>query len=881
MASPPTHEHARLEDDRLAKVNWRKWGTYVSLRQWGTVREDYSADGDAWNYLPHDHARSRAYRWGEDAIAGWCDNLQSLCLGISLWNGKDPILKERLFGLTNTEGNHGEDVKEVWEHMEALPSGAYAKFRYRYPQCEFPYAQLVEENRKRGREQDEYELTDTNAFAEQRYFDVFVEYAKEDADSVVMRIEALNCGPDAADLWLIPQAWLRNTWSWDEGAPRPRLRSTAGGVAVSHENLPAITIQCEPNTELLFCENETNAVRHWGEARGARTFKDGFHDTIIKSNHDATVLDEGSKCAFVRRTRLPSGGKSVMFVRLALTKNSQHALSLPACEAVVSKRRTECDEFWRHISKGCTDPDEMLVQRRAGAGLLWSRQYYRYDVARWLEGDPTQPAPPPQRRHGRNSHWQHFDAECILSMPDKWEYPWHAAWDLAFHCIALAHIDVEDAKRQLVWLSGERSMHASGAMPAYEWTFSDVNPPVHAWAAHKVFTIEEQQKGVGDNRFLRQVFLRLLINFTWWVNRKDEFGHNIFDGGFLGLDNIGVFDRSAPLPDGITLRQADATSWMAMYALNMMRIAITLGQNDDVYEDIASKFFEHFLQIAAAMADMGGTGDGLWDETDGAYYDQLRMPDGSTVPLRIPSIVGLIPLFAVEVLEPEQLHNMPHFQARVEDYLARHPKAASLVSRWQEPGRGERRLFSVLRGHRMKRLLRRALDEQWFLSNFGIRSMSRTLEDQPFVLTANGHSWSVKYEPGESRTDSFGGNSNWRGPVWFPFNFLFVESLLRFHRYYGDDFLVECPVGSGQMISLEGAANLVAERLRSLFTPDSTGSRPCMGANSTVMSDPRFRELVLFHEYFHGDTGKGCGAQAQTGWTALVATIGNLRWVVK
>ena len=877
MNAAGTAEGKRLEDDRLGKVNWRRWGTYVSDRQWGTVREDYSADGSAWDFFPHDHARSRAYRWGEDAIAGWCDDRQLLCLGLAVWNGRDPIIKERLFGLNNREGNHGEDVKELYYHLDALPTSAYSRFLYKYPQREYPYSDLLRVNGDRTKLEPEYELSDTGIFEDDRYFDLQVEFAKGGPDEVLMRIEAFNRGPEDADLWIIPQAWFRNTWAFAPGATRPTIARRDAGLAISHPELPPMWLVAEDEHEALFCENETNAVRHFGHSRAGRTFKDGIHERLIHGAADAcNAAAKGSKCALVHRRRISAGSSAVVIVRLVADRRGTPAIDGPAAAgaaALLHVRRGEADEFWEAHQVNVADPDERRVQRQAWAGLLWSRQWYCFDVRRWLHGDEGLPPPPPQRLHGRNSGWGHLKNSGIISMPDTWEYPWYAAWDLAFHCVCFADFDPEFAKAQLLILVGEDSMHPDGALPAYEWAFDDANPPVHAWAAQHIYAIDAAQRGEGDHDFLCRVFNRLLLNFTWWVNRKDADGRNVFEGGFLGLDNIGIFDRSAALPTGGRLQQADATSWMAMYALNMMRLACILAEHDHVYEDMAIKFFRHFLDIAQAIADFGATGEGLWDERDEFYYDRLRLPDGTATPLRIQSIVGLIPIFAVEVVQPEQLGRMSRFKAALEEVLRDRPDLAALVSHWNEAGRGEVRLFSLLRGHRLVALLRRALDEAEFLAPYGIRSMSKRLDAEPYIFWAGGRSFSVRYESAESQTGSFGGNSNWRGPIWMPINYLLIESLFRFHRYYGDEFRVECPAGSGQQLTLRQVAIHLAGRLRGLFARDAAGLRPFLGPPSKQQSGAAFRDLPLFHEYFDGDNGHGCGAAHQTGWTALIARL--------
>jgi Mannosylglycerate hydrolase MGH1-like glycoside hydrolase domain/Glycosyl hydrolase family 63 C-terminal domain len=867
-------EQLRLQEAREQKVRWRKWGPYLSERQWGTVREDYSANGDAWDFFPHDHARSRAYRWGEDGIAGICDDKQRLCLALALWNGRDPILKERLFGLTNSEGNHGEDVKELYYYLDATPTHSYLKMLYKYPQREFPYDQLVDENHRRARDKPEYELLDTGIFDDDRYFDVFVEYAKAAADDLLMLVTIHNRGPEASEIHVLPQLWFRNVWSWGRG-DRPSMALTAEGTLQAvHAVLGRYVLHADGAPTLLFCDNETNSQRLFGLNGVQGHFKDAFHDFVIHGLHDAVnPARTGTKAAVYYRLPVPAGGSCLLRLRLT---NDPQAAPFAAFDRILQERRADADAFYDELQNGLDDPDSRRIQRQAFAGMIWSKQSYHYDVPEWLNGDPGQPPPPPARRHGRNRDWLHVNNADVISMPDKWEYPWYAAWDLAFHCIPFALIDAEFAKNQLVLLTREWYMHANGQLPAYEWEFGDVNPPVHAWASWRVFQIDRKRHGgCGDLAFLERVFHKLMLNFTWWVNRKDLQGRNIFQGGFLGLDNIGVFDRSRPLPTGGSINQADGTSWMAMYCLNLMRIALELALHNHVYEDIATKFFEHFLQIAEAMNNIGGDGDGvgLWDEEDQFYYDQLNLPDGRMETLKARSMIGLIPLFAVEILEPELIKQMPGFNRRLTWFLKYRPDLAQLVSRWEEPGRGERRLLSLLRGHRMKMLLKRMLDETEFLSDFGVRSMSKVHRDRPYVFRTLGQDLSVKYEPAESTSGMFGGNSNWRGPIWFPVNFLIIESLQKFHHYYGDDFKIECPTGSGQFVTICQVANELATRLTRLFRRDEHGRRAVFGDNAKLQSDAHFRDYLPFYEYFHGDNGRGVGAAHQTGWTGLIAKL--------
>jgi hypothetical protein len=865
-----TAEGARLA--AIAKgVPWRRWGPYLSERQWGTVREDYSANGDAWNYLPHDHARSRAYRWGEDGIAGFGDDELRICLGLALWNGRDPILKERLFGLTNPEGNHGEDVKEVYYYLDGTPTHSYMRMLYKYPQAAFPYAQLIEENRRRGRELPEFELPDTGIFAEGRYFDVEIEYAKADPDDILMQITVRNRAPEPALIHILPQVWVRNTWSWDADAMRPRLLARGQAISIDHPALPPLRVVCDGVPEFLFCDNETNARRLWGIEAGGY-FKDGINDYVVNGDRQAVNPARlGTKAALHYREELSAGATTRVRLRLGLDTAPD---GFKDFDAILAKRRAEADEYYAALQAGLDDPDLRHVQRQAIAGLLWNKQFYYYDIPAWLDGDPLPPPPPAERKQGRNADWRHLNNADIISMPDKWEYPWYAAWDLAFHAVVLAGIDPRYAKHQLLLLTRDWYMHPNGQFPAYEWAFDDVNPPVHAWATWRVYEIDRHHNaGRADRAFLERMFHRLMLNFTWWVNRKDVEGRNIFQGGFLGLDNIGIFDRSAALPAGGTINQSDGTAWMAMYTLNLMRIALELALEDAVYEDIASKFFEHFLYIAAAMTNIGGDGIGLWDEADEFYYDVLHLPGGARIPLRLRSMVGLIPLCAVEVLDASVFARLPGFTRRTRWFLEHRPQLARLVSRWHDPNAGDQHLLSLLRGHRMKRLLGRMLDETEFLSDYGVRSLSKFYEKNPYVFEHAGDQISVSYIPGESRSGLFGGNSNWRGPIWFPVNYLLIESLQRFHCYYGDEFKVECPVGSGKLLHLREVATELARRLCRLFLPDANGFRPCLGRSSIEQADPEFRDHLLFYEYFDGDTGRGLGAAHQTGWTALVALL--------
>ncbi|MGA2189251.1 MAG: glucosidase [Steroidobacteraceae bacterium] len=865
-------ERERLLANVPGRDGWQHWGPYLSERQWGTVREDYSAGGTAWEYLPHDHARSRAYRWGEDGIAGVSDAEQLVCLSLALWNGADHILKERLFGLTNAEGNHGEDVKEHYFYLDATPTHSYLKMLYKYPQRAFPYADLVTENARRDTDAPEYELNDTGVFADNRYFDVFVEYAQGEPGDLLMKITAWNRGPEAAPLHLIPQLVLRNTWSWEPGTVKPVLRAVDdGSIGIEPAGLGMTRLYFEGNAEVLFTENESNAPRLWNYG-GPGYFKDGFHEHIVDSRHDrVNPAKIGTKAGAWHRAIIPSGGN--IELRLRLSRRIRQT-PFDDFEQCLDLRRTEADAFYAALQKDMVSADERMVQRQAFAGMIWNKQFYHWDIPRWLAGDPGQLPPPPERKHGRNSEWVHLNNADVVSMPDKWEYPWYASWDLAFHCIPLALIDAEFAKHQLVLLTREWFMHPNGQIPAYEWALSDVNPPVHGWAAWRVYQIDRKQNGgSGDLEFLERVFHKLMLNFTWWVNQKDKSGKNIFQGGFLGLDNIGLFDRSAKLPTGGFLNQSDGTSWMAMYALNLMRIALELAEHNHVYEDIASKFFEHFLGIAQAMSSMYNDDNGLWDEKDQFFYDVLNLPDDVKVRLRIRSMVGLIPLFAVETLEPELLERLPGFHKRLEWFLAHRPDLAKLVSHWRSPGRGQRRLLSLLRGHRMKQLLRRMLDESEFLSDYGVRALSRAHRDRPYVLRFDGNDLTVRYASAESDSRQFGGNSNWRGPVWFPVNFLIIESLQKFHHYYGDDFKIECPTGSGVFLTIAEAANELSRRLSRLFLRDASGNRPVLRQYPQMQSDPYYRDYIPFYEFFDGDNGRGAGASHQTGWTGLIAKL--------
>jgi hypothetical protein len=878
-SSPNNPEEERLIEAREGQAPWKLWGPYLSERQWGTVREDYSAGGTAWDYFSHDTARSRAYRWGEDGIAGISDDQQRLCFSIALWNGQDPILKERLFGLTNSEGNHGEDVKEMYYYVDATPTHSYLKMLYKYPQREFPYSELVDENRRRGKYEPEFELLDTGAFSGNQYFDVFVEYAKAGPEDLLVRITAHNRADHESRLHVLPQLWFRNTWSWGYGASKPNLSAqNENCIVVHHPELPEYHLYADDDPLFLFCENETNTQRLYGRnGTGAHYYKDAFHEYVVSGKAGAVNPEKlGTKAAAYYLCDVPAHGCVELRLRLSAPA---HREPFGDFDDLFGARLQDAHEFYETLQKDLHCCDARLVQRQALAGMIWSKQFFYYDVAQWVSGDPAGPPPPAERRYGRNREWMHLNNAEIVSMPDKWEYPWYAAWDLAFHTVSFALIDPGFAKEQLVRMTREWYMHPNGQLPAYEWAFGDVNPPVHGWAAWRVFQMDRKNRQrqdpgyPGDLEFLECVFHKLMLNFTWWVNRKDAEGRNIFQGGFLGLDNIGVFDRSAPLPTGGYINQSDGTSWMAMYCLNLMRIALELAQHNRVYENIATKFFEHFLHIAQAMTNIGDKGIGLWNDEDGFFYDVLNLPSGEMVPLKVRSMVGLIPLFAVETIEPELLEKTPEFARRLKWFLNYRPDLVALVSRWHEPGTGERRLLSLLRGSRMKKLLGRMLDESEFLSDYGVRAISRRHESAPYTFSWNGGSMSVAYEPGESRSGLFGGNSNWRGPVWMPLNFLLIESLQKFHHYYGDDFKVECPAGSGIYLTIDQVAAELSRRLSRLFLRGENGARPFQGDSALQKDDPNFRDLILFYEYFHGDTGRGTGASHQTGWTGLVAKL--------
>ena len=900
-----TREDQRLEETRTRKKYWKRWGPYLSERQWGTVREDYSPYGTAWEYFPHDHARSRAYRWGEDGIGGISDRHQMICFSLAMWNGRDPILKERLFGLTGHQGNHGEDVKEYYFYLDSTPTHSYMQMLYKYPQVEFPYEALVAENGRRDRTKPEFELMDTGVFAENRYFDVFVEYAKADVEDILIKIIVVNRGPETATLHLLPSLWFRNTWSWGKDDRRPIIRKTDGlqncqCVEVQHWQYGKRWLLCAGQPQLLFTENQTDYERIFNVKNPTPFVKDAFHEYLIHKNQGAVNPQQiGTKMAAYYPLALGSGDSTTLKLRLtdmnpwdATNSNSKKVGALPSpahsgsheevpgandfgtgFDQLFELRQKEADDFYASRVPKDISEDARSVMRQALSGMLWSNQFYHYDVLTWLSGDPGQPPPPEERWNGRNKDWTQLYNDDIVSMPDKWEYPWYAAWDLAFHCVSLAIIDPDFAKDQLVLLLREWYMNPNGQLPAYEWAFSDVNPPVHAWAAWRVYKIERRVRGVADRAFLEKVFHKLLLNFTWWVNRKDPDGSNIFQGGFLGLDNIGVFDRSAPLPTGGHLEQSDGTSWMGMYCLNMLAIALELAKEDPAYEDIASKFFEHFVYIAHAMNNFGSRAKSLWDEEDGFYYDVLHLPSGEDHFLKVRSMVGLIPLFAVETLEPEVIDKLPGFKRRMQWFIDNHPDVPDHIDMSQRSPRGTRLLLSLVSKKQLGRVLSRMLDESEFLSPYGIRALSRYHQDHPYELRCNGTVNRVDYEPAESATGTFGGNSNWRGPIWFPVNYLLVESLQKYHHYYGEDFKLPFPTASNNQANLWQVAAEISRRLTHIFLRDDEGRRPVYGQTEVFQSDPHWRDLVLFYEFFHGDNGAGLGANHQTGWTGLVAKM--------
>jgi len=881
-------EQKRLNEAQTSGVPWKRWGPYLSERQWGTVREDYSESGDAWNYFTHDQARSRAYRWGEDGLGGISDDRQTLCFALALWNGRDPILKERMFGLANSEGNHGEDVKEYYFYVDSTPTHSYMKYLYKYPQAAYPYRDIVETNRNRGKHEPEYELLDTGVFDDNRYFDVFIEYAKAAPDDVLVRISVCNRGPDAAPLHVLPTLWFRNTWSWPGGSAKPRLAKVAlAGHAVAHahhgdaqlhQSLADYFLYCDGDVPLLFTENETNNARLFGSANASPYVKDGINSFVVDGAATAVnPAHEGTKAAAHYQVTVGAGKTHVIRLRLSTRAPAQSGPPFGDFDDVFTTRVCEADAFYRNITPPAirNDPDRISVMRQALAGMLWTKQYFNYDLDLWLdEHGAGAHLPQHERRRVRNSEWAHMFNDDIISMPDKWEYPWYAAWDLAFHMIPLGMVDPDFAKQQLDLMLRNDYLHPNGQLPAYEWNFGDVNPPVHAWATMQLYLFDKERRGdSGDIEFLKYAFSKLLVNFTWWVNRKDRTGANVFEGGFLGLDNIGVFDRSSALPTGGYLDQADGTAWMVFFSQQMLRIAVELALQEPLYEEFVEKFFHHTLAIAGAMDRVGDGHDEMWDEEDGFFYDVLRFPDGSATRLKVRSIVGLLPLAAVAVFEDDILAKLPKFRERARLFVGRHPELVANLHLPNTPGVGDRRMLSIVDEKKLRRILARMLDEAEFFGPYGIRALSRFHFDHPYVFHHGGQEHRVAYVPGDSDTGMFGGNSNWRGPVWMPINFLLYTALLRLYAYYGEDFKVECPTGSGQLMTLLQVAKELGERLCRTFLRDSSGRRPVYGAAHKFKDDPHWQDLVLFFEYFHGDTGAGVGASHQTGWTGCVARI--------
>jgi len=874
-----TAEEKRLADDAAHKVFWKKWGPYLSERQWGTVREDYSENGDAWNYFPHDQARSRTYRWGEDGLAGISDIKQRLCFALALWNGRDPILKERLFGLNPYEGNHGEDVKELYYYLDNTPTHSYMKYLYKYPQNEFPYTQLRKENMQRKRHDPEFELSDTGIFQENKYFDVFVEYAKAAPEDILIKIEIFNRSEKSAPITVLPTLWFRNTWVFGNMKTRPDIklseRTDGNSVEAVDEAMGTYYFHFDKSERILFTENETNTERLFKVPNRSPFVKDAFHDAIIKNHFDLfRGKRDGTKCGILYCFEIPSGKSKTVNLRLSNNKIEDNPFDA-AFHSIFQQRIAEADELYDQFKPEEPVSDVIQVQRQAFAGLLWSKQYYNYELETWLNGDRGQPIPPAIRKHGRNHDWPYLFNRDIISMPDKWEYPWYASWDLAFHCVPLSRIDPDFAKKQIILFLREWYMHPNGQLPAYEWNFSDVHPPLHAWSALKIYHLEKRDSGKKDIVFLKRVFHKLLLNFTWWVNRKDAEGHNIFQGGFLGLDNIGVFDRSCALPSGGHIEQADGTSWMAMYALNLMDMALEIAQEDPSYEDTASKFFEHFVHIAESLNEFGK--HGLWNEEDGFYYDVLHFPDGKNTPLRVRSLVGLTSLFAVSVIDKELFNRFKGFKKRML-WFTKNRMNLNKYLVIEELQEGEDILLSLVPKSRLVRILQRLLDENEFLAPGGIRSISKYHKDNPFKLRVDGNEYRVDYEPAESSAGIYGGNSNWRGPIWIPINYLFIEALKKYYLYYGDTLKVPCPSGSDNYMNLWDVAKILSQRITSLFIRDQNGRRPAHGDDENYCSDPHFKDLVLFHEYFHGDTCKGLGASHQTGWTGLVAEMIEWCW---
>lgn len=888
-----TAESTRLEEAREKKVPWKKWGPYLSERQWGTVREDYSDSGDAWNYFSHDQARSRAYRWGEDGLAGISDDQQRLCFALALWNGKDPILKERLFGLTNSESNHGEDVKEYYFYLDSTPTHSYMKYLYKYPQAAYPYADLVETSRRRSRQEFEYELLDTGVFDRDRYFDVFVEYAKESPEDILIQITIHNRGPEAAELHVLPTLWFRNLWSWPGSADRPGLQQSPGQpgwsvVKAADPRLGERHLYCEGNAPLLFTENQTNTQRIFGVPNQSPYVKDSINDYLVHGREGAVNPDnKGTKVAAHYRLTVGPGQSQAVRLRLSDAAptafgptNGKPGSPFGQFDNVLQARRNEADEFYAAIIPSSLNADATNVMRQALAGMLWSKQFYHYDVNRWLGERGSNPFKGERKAAPRNDGWHHMYNGDVISMPDKWEYPWYAAWDLAFHVIALTLVDPDFGKQQLKLMLRERYMHPNGQLPAYEWNFGDVNPPVHAFATIFTYFLEQGRKGEGDREWLKGCFQKLLLNFTWWVNRKDRFGHNIFEGGFLGLDNIGVFDRSAPLPTGGHLEQADGTAWMALFCQNMLQIAVELAMTDEEYADMALKFVEHFLWIGAAMGKVGG-GTSMWDEEDGFFYDVLRLPNGQSQRLKVRSVVGLLPLCATTTFEAGVLLKYPVVVERLGWFLDARPELCAGIHDPKKTGVGGRHLLSILDETKLRRVLEKMLDENEFLSPYGIRSLSRCHAEHPFVIQAGGQEYRVSYLPAESDSGMFGGNSNWRGPIWMPVNGLILRALVQLYAYYGDEFTVECPTGSGRQMNLYQVAEEIGHRLANIFLKDKEGRRPVYGGTAKFQKDPHWRDYLLFYEYFHGDSGAGLGASHQTGWTGIIARIMQMFAMIK
>jgi hypothetical protein len=883
MSIYDTVEGARLLTIQKKKGHWNRWGPFLSERAWGTVREDYSAGGDAWSYLPHDHARSRAYRWNEDGIAGICDRHQFLCFAVALWNGRDPILKERLFGLAGPEGNHGEDVKEYYFYLDNTPTHSYMKYLYKYPQAEYPYDRLLEENRRRGKLEAEYELVDTGIFDEGRYFDIVVEYAKVEAEDLIIRISASNRGPDAAPIHLLPTLWFRNTWSWGRDDSRPSIaaqirgRPKQGSVSTllaRHSQLGDYALYCSGPDELLFTENETNTLRLYGVPSPVSYCKDAFHSYLVEGNREAVNPAATGTKAAAHYIRTIDPGKTVTFELRLASLRDEHQLKAPFADfdSLLKQRRKEADDFYDVVIPAKLIADEKLVARQAFAGMLWSKQYYHYVVTDWLEGDPAAPAPPSARTGGRNHNWPHLFTRDVISMPDKWEFPWFASWDLGFHCVTLANIDPHLAKEQILQMLREWYMHPNGQIPAYEWDFNGVNPPILSLAARAVFEIEREHTGIADFTFLERVFQKMLLNFTWWVNRKDALGKNIFQGGFLGMDNIGVFDRDK-LPQGYLLGQADGTSWMAAFAKNMFATALLLAEKNPIYEDVASKFWEHYIFIANSMNSIRNPLMSLWDEQDGFFYDHLISRQNEPIPIRARTMVGFVPMFGASTVAADTFDRYPDFQRRRQWFIEHRPDLIESVGAMVVPGPNKNLILGLVRTDQLRRMLTYMLDENEFLSPYGVRAVSRYHKDHPLILSLDGEEFRLDYEPGESLTNLFGGNSNWRGPIWLPVNFLILMALKQYHLYYGDEFKVECPTGSGKMKTLGQVAEELEHRLKRIFLRDQDGNRPVFGSCRLFNADPHWRDLVPFHEYFHGDTGRGCGASHQTGWTGLIAQI--------